>query len=421
MYFRPSRKLQGAMNYKFLIISLLYPLPENTGGRMRTMNFVRFFKKYGDIDLLYLSLESKQLENSGFFRKEHCIPTSDDNVNPLGNKGDTRRRRFRERWKRMAERRPSILMEWSPKAVEGMVSLLTKERYNIILCRYINNSFPFFQLPVEIRKRIIIDFDDVYSDANFSTSNPKTSNLFMTSKYFIEKLLVNSYQKRCLNFGAALVCSEKDHDALSMNRKYRNLFTIPNSYPINRGSARFDSKGYDNRNVFLFVGTLNYGPNANGLEWFIEEIFPEIQKKKSSSKLLIVGRDPEERLISWCSRFPGIELYANVPDVGPFYERCGIVVVPILSGGGTRIKILEAAKAGKPVFSTPIGAYGLDVTDGKDIMIFTDRESFIERYERLNVKETYENIKNNLSKIVELKYTPEAFENEMKKVMNFII
>jgi len=76
---------------------------------------------------------------------------------------------------------------------------------------------------------------------------------------------------------------------------------------------------------------------------------------------------------------------------------------------------------GGPRFVVAARAYGLDVTDGKDIMIFTDRESFIERYERLNVKETYENIKNNLSKIVELKYTPEAFENEMKKVMNFII
>ena len=387
---------------------------------MRTMNFSRFFKEYGEVDLLYLTPESKQRDASGPFRKERCILPSDEDVNTNGKKGDTGRNRFRERWKRMVERRPSILTEWSPKAAKEMVSFLADEKYDIILCRYIHNSFPFFQLPVEIKKRIIIDLDDSYSDTNFKMLAAKPSDPFMIFKYHIERHLVANYQKRCLNFGAVLVCSEKDYAEISTNRKFKNLFVIPNSFPINPMSEQLKSNGYKNRNVFLFVGTLNYGPNFNGIVWFIEKIFPEIQKKYVSSKLLIVGRDPDEKLISWCSRFPDIELHANVPDVGPFYERCGIVVVPILSGGGTRIKILEAAMAQRPVLSTPFGAYGLDVTDGKDIMLFTDRDSFMEKYNKLVEINVYGNLAHALKNMVESKYSISSFNKKMENVLNYI-
>jgi len=76
--------------------------------------------------------------------------------------------------------------------------------------------------------------------------------------------------------------------------------------------------------------------------------------------------------------------------------------------------------AGRPVFSTTFGAYGLDVTDGKDIMLFNDRDGFIERYERMNIKETYENIKDNLKETVETKYSIESFDKGMKEVINAI-
>lgn len=387
---------------------------------MRTMNFVRFFKKYGDVDLLYLNADSKPQDVPAPFRKEQCILTTEEEGNAYGKKRDDRRSRFRGKLIRMAERRPSMLREWSHSAVNEMVSLLTSERYDVILCRYIHNSFPFFRLPVEIRKRIIIDMDDFYSDANLNRDVAKGGNLYKLFKIFIERCLIVNYQKRCLGFGAVLVCSEMDYGKISMKKYINNTFIIPNSYPIDRLSSNVNSAGYENRNVFLFVGTLNYGPNSNGLEWFLESIFPYIQKVNRSSILLVVGRDPEEKLIAKCSGVPGIELHANVPDVGPFYERCGIVVVPILSGGGTRIKILEAGMAGRPVFSTPFGAYGLDVTDGKDIMIFNDRKSFIERYERMNMKETYENIKDNLKITVETKYSTESFDNGMKEVMDLV-
>lgn len=212
-------------------------------------------------------------------------------------------------------------------------------------------------------------------------------------------------------------------DILNIHSKSRNIngFVIPNTYPSRLlHQKNIVNNGYDNLNVFLFVGTLNYGPNIKGLEWFLNKIFPHIHRRYNRTKFLIVGRDPNEEFVSLCKKTPGVELHANVPDVGLFYGRCGIVVVPILSGGGTRIKILEAAMAGKPVFSTPFGAYGFDVKDGEDIMMFISHGDFVERFQRISEKETYIKIKNNLKKIVEMNYSPKAFSDEMEKVMNLV-
>jgi len=186
-----------------------------------------------------------------------------------------------------------MLREWSASAANEMISLVRSERYDVILCRYIHNSFPFFRHPVEIRKRVIIDLDDFYSDVNLKRSVSDPVDLTSKLKYFIERYLVTSYQKRCLTFGSVLVCSKIDYNILSMNGNYKNIFIIPNSYPIGRFHSNTNSSGYEKRNVFLFVGTLNYGPNSSGLEWFMESIFPYIQKVNNSSILLVVGRDPE--------------------------------------------------------------------------------------------------------------------------------
>jgi glycosyltransferase involved in cell wall biosynthesis len=384
------------------------------------MNFVRYFQNHGDVHLLYLNKESKDQDISGPFHKEYCIQPSDGSRNVSIHYGNYSWRGFRDKLTRLAERRPTLLTEWTPWATKEIVSLLIREKYDLILCRYIYSSYPLFRLPFAIRKRIVIDFDDFNSDANLFTPSKHENNFFKKIKWFIERNLILNYQRRCLSFGAISVCSKNDMDVLSFHSNSENIngSIVPNTYPSSFLPAKiFINNGYNNRNILLFVGTLNYGPNIKGLEWFLDKIFPHIHNRYTDTKFLIVGRDPKREFVSLCKKIPGVELHANVPDVGYFYDRCGIVVVPILSGGGTRIKILEAAMAGKPVFSTPFGAYGLDVTDGEDIMMFNGREDFVERFQRISEKETYLKIKYNLKRIVEMNYSPEAFSDGMEKIM----
>ena len=118
----------------------------------------------------------------------------------------------------------------------------------------------------------------------------------------------------------------------------------------------------------LFVGSLDWFPNQDAVRFFVEEIFPLIKIQKPAAQLTVVGRRAPESLASWMRR-EGVTLLSEVPDVRPCYTRAALAIVPLRIGGGTRIKILEAMSMGKPVVSTSIGAEGLAVKDGTQVLI----------------------------------------------------
>lgn len=388
---------------------------------MRTMNFARFFKGYGEVDILYLKPESTISDDSSIFTKKYLIEPGISYSNNNRNNTHEWRIETKARIKRFIEKRPHMVAEWSHDSCKKFKSLVENEKYDVILCRYISNSLPLFQLPEKYKKKTIIDFDDFYSEEYLRKETENISNPYRKFKKYLQNKFLTDYQKKCLRFGAALFCSKIDLENISRHRKNGNIHIVPNTYP---GNIRFDSTystGYCNLGIFLFIGTLDYGPNRIGIKWFVENIFQHVLIEKQDSRLLIVGRNPPEEIRQLCANMPQIELHSDVPDVGPFYEKCGVVIVPILNGGGTRIKILEAGMAQRPVLSTPFGAYGLDLTDGKNIMLFKDRESFMRKYKFLSDKDSYNNIASNLKNTVESNYSPESFINNMKIVINNMI
>jgi polysaccharide biosynthesis protein PslH len=400
---------------KVLVFSSTYPLPENTGSRMRTMNFVRFFRKHGSVDIVYKVRDSSEESASdGLFGKACRLPSRPGDRD--GDDGRVPLQEFGKRLKRLLERRPYILAEWSPKAIRELTSMIIEEDYDIVLCRYIFDSRPLFELPGKYRARVIIDFDDIFSDSLFAEYVKSRPGIYADLKKSIQKRFITSYQRKCLNFGAGLFCSTYDESRVMSGRGAGRTFVVPNTYPDAMNLPSIGEDGYEKRHILLFVGSLEYGPNISGVKWFIETIFPEVRGRHGGVRMKIVGRRPSEEIRKLCSGRADIDLHADVDDVKPFYDESGVVVVPVISGGGTRIKILEAAMAGRPVLSTPVGAYGLECTHGADIMIFEDKESFLEGYERLGERGVYENCVRNLKTVVQNRYTPAAFERAMEDV-----
>jgi glycosyltransferase involved in cell wall biosynthesis len=127
--------------------------------------------------------------------------------------------------------------------------------------------------------------------------------------------------------------------------------------------------------VLLFTGTLNHPPNAEGIEWFADEAWPAIRARLPDAKLLVVGREPPRSVTRLGSR-PGIEVVGPVADMREWYARATAVVVPLLSGGGSRLKILEALACGRAVASTSAGAEGLDLAPGRELVIADGGEAF---------------------------------------------
>ena len=384
---------------------------------MRTMNFVRFFNEIGEVDLAYRRTGAENLAGRGPFRKEYRIGNS--NV-PEEFENYPRYRDLSDRMRRLADRRPWIVAEWPKRTIKELKAVVAGDQYDFVLCRYAQDSYPFLNFHESLRKKIIIDFDDVMSASLFESQVRRAPGIYEGMKWHLQRKMLLSYQKRFLKFGAALFCSDEDRKEVAGPAGSSNAHLVPNTYPATLNLRIPDGSGYEKRRTLLFVGALDYGPNIDGLRWFIERIFPKVKERYRDIRLLVVGRMPLESLVHACRESPGVELHPDVPDVGPFYEMCGAVVVPLLTGGGTRIKILEAAMAARPVFSTPIGAHGLSLGAGLHPNLFVDDESFIEQYAFLEEEKRYTECVMTMHAAVKKKYSPETFERSMRVVIEVI-
>ena len=122
-------------------------------------------------------------------------------------------------------------------------------------------------------------------------------------------------------------------------------------------------------NRILFLGSLDWRPNLDGVGQLLDHIFPAVRAAVPSARLSLVGRNPPEWLIGRVLHSPNVELVPDVADVRPHLARCGVMAVPLRIGGGSRLKILEALAAETPVVSTQVGAEGLAVTSGRHLVV----------------------------------------------------
>lgn len=124
-----------------------------------------------------------------------------------------------------------------------------------------------------------------------------------------------------------------------------------------------------------FTGVMDYPPNIDAAVWFCQAILPTVRARLPEFVFKIVGRDPAPQVKALAGQ-QGVVVTGRVPEIAPQLAGTLAVLVPLRSGGGTRLKILEAMALGRPVISTPLGAEGLDVVDGESILLAETAEQF---------------------------------------------
>lgn len=213
--------------------------------------------------------------------------------------------------------------------------------------------------------RKVVDFDDIQSRFLRREADAE-------AKRGIDRRLIDHIQTRKVEraearianaWDAVSVCSDEDIGVMTEIHPDARTFRVPNVIDRERLATSAGRPA-----TLLFVGNLGFGPNVHGLTRFVDEAWPQIQKRIPGIRLRVVGLNPSEALATRL-REAQIDLCANVPSVEPYYAEADVVLAPILFGGGTRIKILEAMAYGRAVVSTTIGAEGLGVTHGVDAMI----------------------------------------------------
>jgi glycosyltransferase involved in cell wall biosynthesis len=172
------------------------------------------------------------------------------------------------------------------------------------------------------------------------------------------------------------VCSGNDRRYLTNRWGLKGIVKIPNAVKIP------ESQPITSEQTLLFLGSYNYKPNIDAVEFLIQKIWPIVRRSAPTAKLKIAGA-PADKIPSYRTGIKGVRFMGFVEELDDLYRQSRVACAPILSGGGTRLKIIEAAAYGKPIVSTRIGAEGIEMQDGIEILLRDDPKSFAEACIRL--------------------------------------
>jgi glycosyltransferase involved in cell wall biosynthesis len=177
------------------------------------------------------------------------------------------------------------------------------------------------------------------------------------------------------NVDLVLATSSRDREMFETELGLKNVEVIPNGIDLAEFAA--SASPPQPATTVVFSGLMSYYPNQQAVRWFLDAIFPIVRQKLPRATFVVAGAAPPR----WLRQIAGdhVEVTGRVADMRPYLGRAAVVVVPLLIGGGTRVKILEAAAMGKPVVSTTLGAEGLDLRHGESILLADEPAAFAAR------------------------------------------
>ncbi len=185
----------------------------------------------------------------------------------------------------------------------------------------------------------------------------------------------------CRRFDRVIAVSREDCEVMRREYGVTAIDDIPTG--VDTAFFRPSTAAPRSPHNLVFTGSMDWLPNEDAIRYFTEQILPLIKQRLPDVTLTVVGRNPYPALLDLSQRDSSVIVTGRVEDVRPYMERAAAYVVPLRIGGGTRLKIFEAMAMEKPIVSTTIGAEGLPLQDGSELLIADTREDFAQAVVRV--------------------------------------
>jgi glycosyltransferase involved in cell wall biosynthesis len=198
---------------------------------------------------------------------------------------------------------------------------------------------------------------------------------------------------------------------------FKKLSTaIPIGYKLNDADILASTQQEEKQSLF-HIASMDWMPNIEGVDWLLDKVWPKVVKKNSKAKLYLAGRNMPERY--YTKKTNGVTVVGEVPEAKQFYISKKIMLVPVLSGSGMRIKIIEGMALGKVIISTTIGAEGIACQHNKNILIADTPHEFAAAIDKcLNDNELCARIGENAKNLINEQYNNDMISEKFTSFLN---
>jgi sugar transferase (PEP-CTERM/EpsH1 system associated) len=356
---------------KILILDEEFPFPLNTGKRIRTFNLVaRLAKKHQVYYLAYGikgSVGIKALTQAGItpLAVERQIPPKSGVLF------------YFRLLLNLFSRYPYIVSShYSSLFADKLSDCLKQIRFDIVIAEW--TPYAVYLNEVKEARKVIVAHNLEHRIWERYFRNE--SNLL--KKWYIGKQLKKVRRFEIESFAsvdAVTAVSPIEAEEIVRYGKDLTVEVIPNGVDLDYFSSEDEETASSS---MIFVGSMNWRPNQDAIQYFVREIFPLIKKDIKDAQATFVGQDPPPAILK-LGDIAGIEIVGRVDDVRPFVRKAAVYIVPLRIGGGTRLKILEAMAMKKAIVSTSVGAEGIAVAPDVNILIGDNPETFAAQVKKL--------------------------------------
>jgi sugar transferase (PEP-CTERM/EpsH1 system associated) len=343
-------------------------LPLDTGGKIRSYNLLRELARRQDVSVFthYPRLEADPHGSLREFCREAFLL-------PLTLPARASAADMLAYARNLFTSLPYAMVKYGrPEVAAQLRQLLTTRTYDAIICDFLLTAAV---IPWELRCPKIVFTHNVEAtiwERHWRVSRNPLMKLVSWREYRTMARVEREYLKRADH---VLTVSDADRAVFAEFLAPERITTVPTGVDLEYFRTGPTPEGA-REPTLVFTGSMDWLPNEDAILYFVREILPLIRARAPEVRLSIVGRRPSKRLRALAESAPGIEVTGEVPDIRPYVQRAAVYVVPLRIGGGTRIKIFEAMAMGKPVVSTRVGAEGLPVTHGTDILLADPPQEF---------------------------------------------